>query len=531
MRKPAQIAALALLVLITSTCKNAVATSEKTPHAKNTAHLKNSPIAIDESLLAEQPSETTAFYTAFNNKTVWVNAQNRKAIIAAIANAGTDGLIPEDYNLSYLQNFESLKNISPEDCMRYDLMLTQSISMLCSHLFKGKLRPSDVYYDWALKPKKFNANRLLAEAAEKNNIADIVNRCRPRHATYTALRNSLSHINSLPGDKNIPAIHYTKDIALNDSAAAVGLIKQRLAYWGDLDTESASGNIFDKPTQKAIKKFQSRHGLSPNGKADKNTTEALNITQQQRREQLIANLERWRWFPYDFGERAVVVNIPTFSMCVLENGKDTLQTYRVIVGKPDRRSPVLHSVLNNLVINPTWTVPPTYLKKDLVPAALKDTAHFAHLNMKIMYKGEEIPVSQWNAQKADHYVYVQSPGDHNSLGRIKFNFSNGFYVYLHDTNHKEYFGNGYRALSSGCIRVENPFKLAGYVLENENTGWTADTLQQMVANNDTQSIGLKKNIHVHQLYWTAWMDKDGLQFRPDIYKLDKMLYDKLSRKI
>ncbi|RYD69528.1 MAG: murein L,D-transpeptidase, partial [Sphingobacteriales bacterium] len=109
-----------------------------------------------------------------------------------------------------------------------------------------------------------------------------------------------------------------------------------------------------------------------------------------------------------------------------------------------------------MVINPTWTVPPTYLQKDLVPAATKDLAHFSHLNMKIMYKGEEITAEEWDPAIADHYVYVQSPGDHNSLGRIKFNFQNGFYVYLHDTNHKEYFSKGYRALSSGCVRVQDP---------------------------------------------------------------------------
>ncbi|SFQ10482.1 L,D-transpeptidase family protein [Flavobacterium akiainvivens] len=529
MRKPAIIAAMALLTFFTTTCKNAVATSEKTPTQANTAHLKDTSLAFNENLLAEHSQEVLAFYKANNNKTVWIKPEDRKAIIAAVADAGSDGLLPEEYNLHYLQNFESLKSVSKEDCMRYDLMLTESVSKLCSHLFKGKLKPSQVYHDWALAPKKFDANKLLSEAIEKHNIPEIINRCRPRHATYEALRNSLSYINSLPED-NIPAIAFTKDITLNDSAASVGIIKQRLVYWGDLDKESATGNVFDKTTQNAVKKFQVRHGLSTTGKVDKATAETLNVTRQQRREQLIANLERWRWFPYDFGERAVVVNIPTFSMCVLENGKDTLQTYRVVVGKPDRRSPVLHSVLNNLVINPTWTVPPTYLKKDLVPAALKDTAHFAHLNMKIMYKGEEIPVSEWDAEKADHYVYVQSPGDHNSLGRIKFNFQNGFYVYLHDTNHKEYFRKGYRALSSGCVRIENPFKLAGYVLENENAGWTSDAVQEMVASNETQSIGLKKTIHVHQLYWTAWMDKDGLQFRPDIYKLDKILYNKLSGK-
>jgi murein L,D-transpeptidase YcbB/YkuD len=212
---------------------------------------------------------------------------------------------------------------------------------------------------------------------------------------------------------------------------------------------------------------------------------------------------------------------------VLENNKDTVQTYNVVVGKPTRRSPVLHSVLSNLVLNPTWTVPPTFMKEDLTPSAIKDTAYFNRLNMKIFKRNVEIPVAQWDSLKPNNYVYVQSPGNHNSLGRIKFNFRNSFSVYLHDTNHREYFKKPYRALSSGCVRVQDPFKLAGYVLDNEKADWTKERMDEIVASEETQSIGLKKTTHVHQLYWTAWMDKGGLQFRNDIYSLDKILYDKL----
>jgi len=522
---------MALLLLIAISCKNAAGSNEKgASQPAQTAYLKTIALPISKDLLAKQPKTIQQFYALHNNRTVWTKDADRNAIIAAVADAGSDGLMPEDYNLTFLKEFEGLKTITEEECMRYDLMLTQSFSALSTHLFKGKLKPSGVYHDWALAPKKFDSGKILAEACLNHNIKNIVARCRPHHATYSALRNSLSYLNALPDDKAMATITFDKNITLNDSTAAVGLVKQRLAYWGDLAKENGAGNAFDKPTRSAVKKFQARHGIYPDGVVNSSTMQALNFTKEQRREQVIANLERWRWFPYEFGERAIVVNIPTYTLSIVENGTDTLQTYKVIVGKPDRRSPILHSVINNLVINPTWTVPPTYLEKDLVPAAIKDTAHFAHLNMKILYKGEEISAAAWNPEQADHYVYVQSAGDHNSLGRIKFNFQNGFYVYLHDTNHREYFSKGYRALSSGCVRVQDPFKLAGYILDQEKAGWTTEKVQEMVASNETQSIGIKKPIHVHQLYWTAWMDKDGLQFRPDIYNLDKVLYTKLRGK-
>ncbi|MES2484903.1 MAG: L,D-transpeptidase family protein [Bacteroidota bacterium] len=522
---------MALLLLLAISCKNAAGTNDKgTSQAANTAYLKTIALPIDKTLLDKQPEAIQQFYAQHDNRTVWTKDADRTAIIAAVGDAGSDGLMPEDYNFTYLKEFENLKTITEEECMSYDIMLTQSLGTLATHLFKGKLKPSGVYHDWALTPKKFDSDKILAEALKNHNINDIIGRCRPHHATYAALRNSLHYLNGLPDDKVIVAITFEKNLKLNDSTATVGLIKQRLTYWGDLDKENASGNSFDKATRLALKKFQARHGIYADGIANSSTIEALNFTKEARSHQVIANLERWRWFPYEFGQTSIVVNIPNYSLSILENGIDTLQTYKVIVGKPDRRSPVLHSVINSLVINPTWTVPPTYLAKDLVPAAIKDTAHFSHLNMKIMYKGEEISAAEWDSQIADNYVYVQSPGDHNSLGRIKFNFQNGFYVYLHDTNHREYFNKGYRALSSGCVRVQDPFKLAGYILDNEKAGWTAEKVQEMVATNETQSIGIKKPIHVHQLYWTAWMDKDGLQFRPDIYNLDKVLYNKLRSK-
>lgn len=520
---------LTLMIFLFAACKNARGGKENFPvKAANTAYLKNTPLAIDADLLKNSPASVKDFYNSHELKTVWINPENRKGLLDAIKDAGSDGLTPEDYNLNTLRQFEALTAISKEECMRYDILLTESFTKLATHLFRGKLQPRSVYHDWALAPKSLDANKLLSEALENGNTKEIFERCRPRHEVYAALRKSLKYLNGLGDDSALPKIETEKGVKLKDSGAVVTAIKQRLVYWGDLDKNDATGNIFDPATAKAVKKFQKRHGMYPDGSVGGKTAELLNISREYRRKQVIANLERWRWFPYDFGKRAIIVNIPTYELAVVENNKDTIDTYKVVVGKPDRRSPVLYSSINQLVVNPTWTIPPTYLKKDLTPAAIKDTAHFSHLNIKIFYKNEEIPVTQWDSLKPDHYVYVQSPGNHNSLGRIKFNFRNGFYVYLHDTNHREYFKKGYRALSSGCVRVEDPFRLAEYVLDDDKS-CDRKKLDEMVEAGETQYVGLKKTTPIHQLYWTAWMDRDGLQFRNDIYNLDKALYDKLRK--
>ena len=381
------------------------------------------------------------------------------------------------------------------------------------------------------RQKKLDAGKLLIEGLEDNTITAVLERCRPINPIYGGLRKSLQYLNELPDDSAFAQIKIQNTIKLNDSGDEVAAVKRRLVYWGDLEKADTTDNIYSRKAMKAVKRFQQRHGLYPNGVIDSRTAEMLNVTKQQRIEQVVVNMERWRWFAYDFGKNALVINIPDYCMTVLENNNDTIEVYNIVVGKPERRTPILQSVLNNLVFNPTWTVPPTILREDLVPDATEDRNYFAEHNMKIYYGNDTIETlpEEWLPEKADHYRYVQGPGVYNALGQVKFNFRNGYYVYLHDTNHRELFSRSYRALSSGCVRVQDPFKLAGYILNNEERDWTAEKMQEMVALGETKNVGLSKKTHVHQLYWTAWMDKGGLQFRNDIYNLDKALYEKLRK--
>ncbi|MXN92211.1 L,D-transpeptidase family protein [Flavobacterium sp. Sd200] len=519
---------LCALLLIVASCQNTGRLKEQLPvQPENTAHLKNTPLALDPILLQNVPEVVKEFYAANGNVTLWTTQDDRKALQQTIADVENDGLLPDDYSLTFLKEFETLTAISEQDCMRYDLMLTEAFTSVTNHLFKGRLKPDGVYTDWALTPKKLDTNKLLTEALQNHNVTEVIDRCRPRHKIYGSLRKSLAYLNTLPNDNTINSIVIVKPITLNDSTSTVHSIKQRLAYWQDLDSIYLNDNVYNAATAVAVKKFQERHGIVADGVVNSRTAQALNFSRNQRKEQVIANLERWRWFPYDFGERAIVINIPDYGLAIVENNKDTIQTYKVVVGKPDRRTPVLQSTLSNLIINPTWTVPPTILKEDLTPTATKDRNHFIDLNMKIYLNNAEVSPWEWDPEKATSYRYVQGPGNHNALGRIKFNFQNNFSVYLHDTNHKENFAKPYRALSSGCVRVQNPFKLAGYVLEKQEAGWTKDKIDEILETGETTNVDIKKSIRVHQLYWTAWMDKDGLQFRNDIYSLDKILYAKL----
>ncbi|MFP9100439.1 L,D-transpeptidase family protein [Flavobacterium sp. RHBU_24] len=519
--------AVALLLFILPSCKNAAGAKEKVAaKPASTAYLKNTPIAFNDAVLKTATDAVREFYADHNNTTVWTDKADRDALLQAIKEAEGDGLLPEDYHLNFLTQFEGLSMITEDECLRYDLMMTEAFRDLSTHLFKGKLKPQGVYNDWALAAKPFDAAKLQTEALQNHNIAEAINNCRPRHKVYSSLRNSLATLNALPDDSKLPQIVWEKAIKPNDSSATVGVVKQRLIYWGDLKLDTVNTK-YDADAVAAVKKFQERHGMYPDGVVGRQTAEALNISRNQRREQVIVNLERWRWFPYQFGDRALLINIPTYKMAVLENGKDTVQTYRVVVGKPERRTPVLESKITDVVFNPTWTVPPTIIKEDLTPAATKDRAYFANHNMTIYKDGAQVLAEAWNPLEADKYRYVQGPGEDNALGRVKFNFRNSFSVYIHDTNHRNLFSGSYRALSSGCVRVQDPLKLAQYVLNGEDAAWDNSKIKGMVDAEATENVYIQKSIRVHQLYWTAWMDKGGLQFRDDIYSLDKILYDKL----
>lgn len=530
--KQAAIIVLSFLFLFPS-CKNAAGGKEKLPDtvAASTAHLKNTPHTINDELLEDAPEFITSFYTANGNKTIWTAEADRKALHNAIQEAAQDGLMPKEYNITALLEYENNRAITEGDCAAYDILLTKSFRKLATHLHNGKLKPYTVYYDWALPGKSINANKLLTAALDKHSVTETLDQCRPSNKMYAGLRKSMKFLNSLPDDDGYKGLSADTNSKLKDSSAVVGIIKARLAYWKDLDTTYSKGNVFDRNTFRAVKKFQKRHGIYPDGIVRSTTVKALNISLEKRKQQIVANLERWRWFADDFGAKAFVINIAEFQMAIVENSRDTVAMYNVVVGKPGRRTPVLHSVMNNIVLNPTWTVPPTILKEDLTPTASKDRSYFASHNMKIYRHNDTMETSaeDWDPEKADHYRYVQGPGSSNSLGQVKFNFKNNFSVYLHDTNHKELFGRGYRALSSGCVRVQNPLKLAGYVLDKEDSGWDKAKLDSVIAQGETKNVGLKQGTHVHQLYWTAWMDKGDVQFRNDIYNLDKVLYKKLRQ--
>ncbi len=472
-----------------------------------------------------------SFYENFDNETVWESKKLRNDIIQEIENIHKDGLLPEDYNYSEIKNFENkIDDLSDTEKIEYDLLLTRSLQRLTNHLNSGKLNPKYLYNDVDLKEKKIDVNEIIFESIENKTIKSSVENCKPKQPVYSQLKKCLSILNNLPDDE-IGYIPMDRKIKPNQKTNTIINIKKRLIFWEDLKKDTIEPNsTYDKETQKAVKKFQARHGLVSDGIIGRTTLVALNFTKQQRIQQVIANLERWRWYPDTFENHYILVNIPNFSMVIIKN-KDTTQRHNVVVGKELRRTPVLSSKLNSLVLNPNWTVPPTILKEDIYPDAIKNRNVFRKKGLTILdHKNREVNPYSWKMEDAKKYRYVQKPGINSALGSMKLNFPNRFSVYLHDTNHRDLFSQNFRSLSSGCVRVEKPLELAEYILDDKKT-WNMGKIKEKTNEKDPKTITLKipDEIFVHQLYWTAWEDKNILNFRNDIYCLDFYLYSKLQK--
>jgi len=518
------------LILSLISCKNEVPKTNLLPKIKI---IKRAPITegkilkIDTTLYADFESPVlTTFYKSYANETVWQSSKTRKIILTELTLATQEGLNPEDYQVKKLTQIEKkFSLLSDKEMVSYDLLLTYNLQKYIKHISQGKLNPKTLYEDWELSPRQTDVNKILFNTYKSTDFAASIDSCKPQHIVYKRLKKALELINSYPED-TLRKIAFEAKIIPNDTNAALLKIKQRLLYWKDLKARDSLTNIYDAKTVVAVKKFQTRHGLAADGIIGKGTVAALNFSKKQRKQQIIANLERWKWFQHNLGKQYIIVNIPDYTLHVV-NENDTVRTHKVIVGSAKRKTPILTSKLSYAVFNPTWTVPPTIIKEDVIPATIKNKNYLAEKNITVYDgNGNVVEAADWKVSRAKGYRYVQSPGTYNSLGMVKIIFPNRFSVYLHDTNHRDYFDKTFRSLSSGCVRVENPLDLTAYLL-NDTIQYSKDKIAEILKSEKTQSVKINTPTYLYLWYWTAWSDNDKLIFRDDIYQLDEDLYKKL----
>ncbi|HEY8569673.1 L,D-transpeptidase family protein [Microbulbifer sp.] len=365
----------------------------------------------------------------------------------------------------------------------------------------------------------------------------------PYGRQYALMREELARYRALSEGDQWQPLPDGQTLAPGVHDARVKVLRSLLMQYGDLpvgddmtraalsasNTIGANGDkspaeLFDGKVRQAVERFQRRHGLRADGIVDRATREHLNTPPAHRLATLEANLRRWQKMPKDLGPRYILVNIPEYTLRLMD-GEQEQYRMRVVVGQAKHPTPQLSTRMTQVVFNPTWTVPRNIAVRELLP---KGTASLSAGGYRLVNnRGKSVPFSGGNlrALRLGSVALQQRGGEGNALGRFKFIIPNQQAIFLHDTQKKELFGRSQRAFSHGCVRLEKPQELAQIVLASQTSKpgkWNDERLTRYSSGSRTRAVTLEQPIPVHIAYWTAWVDEEGLlNFRPDIYGRDR----------
>jgi murein L,D-transpeptidase YcbB/YkuD len=478
-----------------------------------------------------------ALYERNGFQLLWQNPQNVKDLINDLGSIAEDGLNPEDYHLSQLLVLKLLLdgNKSPDRSLLvdYDILLTDSLVRLCYHLQFGKVDPESLDPAWNMSRQVHNKNPVAAieKRLQTASLAEGLMNIRPKIENYQWLKSVLKKYRDIQEAGGWETVPEGPTLKLGMTDQRISQLRQRLAVSGDFVGEVTKADFFDEDLMAAVIRFQNKHRLEADGVVGKNTYAALNIPVKQKIDQIRVNLERARWVFHKLPPDFIAVDIAGFRVYDME-GININWSSRVQVGKPFRKTPVFKSKIKYIVFNPTWTVPPTILQKDILPKIKKDPDYLRKMKISVIdRKGRAVDPKSVNWSKYSKnipYTLRQEPGPHNALGRIKFIFPNKYFIYLHDTPSRSLFGRKERAFSSGCIRVDKDIELAELLL-NDPAKWNRQSILELLETNETLRVDLPKPKTVMLLYVTVSVDENGNYiFKKDIYKRDRPVLEGLN---
>lgn len=522
----------ALAALLLAACCSAQAQGLREQVRERVEQLRDSPagpklegVALTEGI--------ARFYEQRDFEAAWNDRKHQEALIAELRGLAADGLDPEDYALAQIEKGPA--SADPDGIAAYDLLATRSYLLALAHLFRGKVDPSGLDAQWNFDARTMTPDEALhymVEAARTGDIAAVFEAARPAHPAYARLRAALARLRALQAAGDWPRLPGGPTLKPGMDDPRVAILRQRLAATGDLDPlENNGSTMYDAPLEVAMKRFQAAQYLDADGAIGPGTRAALNVPLAQRIDQLRANLERGRWQLHELHDDFVLVDIAGFRIDLFRGGESVWHS-RVQVGKAARSTPVFKSEITYLTLNPTWTVPPTILREDLLPKLRRDTRYLEKNRIRVFDSaGQELDPKQvdWSAAAASKLTLRQDSGEGNSLGRVVIRFANPHAIYLHDTPHKELFDASQRAFSSGCIRVENVLELAQLLLNDP--AWDAAAIQAVLASPATRSPRLAKPVPILLAYWTVDVPESGrIGFKADIYDRDPPLIRALAQR-
>ena len=426
------------------------------------------------------PDRVRHFYQQRFYRPAWTDISHTRpaldAFLATIEGMAHEGLDPRLYHLEHLERLlHSMRHMHPNTptlpavhVAELDILLTDAFLSMATHLVVGRRpEPTGAY---TREGALFDPTLLLQAGLESQTPASVIQALLPSQVAYVRLRQALAHDRRIEAAGGWPAFPAGAIVKQGMWRHRVRLLRARLQATGDLEGPAAAPPsavgvpplpaeaLFDEPLEQAVRAVQQRHGLAVDGVVGSKTLEALNVPVRERIRQLTLNMARWRQNFRHLGERYIVVNIPAYRLDIINQGRSDMQM-RVVVGKPPWRTPVFQSTMTHLVVNPYWFVPPGIMKREVLPQVRQNPAYLQTQQMELLAGRHEtsriVDPAQidWTTAATDPFPYRirQRPGPHNALGRIKFDFPNPYYVYLHDTPARALFERPERAFRTGQL--------------------------------------------------------------------------------
>lgn len=504
-----------------------------------------------------QRQQIETFYRHRNFRPLWINKNGLNArarlLLDVFKHANREALVPGAYRSLLLNsNWDIALEIrqTPDTLTRLEIDLTLSALLYARHASAGRIEPRKVNSDIKLKPVAEPSDKILQGISTTLHPEKYLLNLLPKHQQYLRLRKIYAHYlgpqktpKVVPEQtvKGWPVIRFRGVIGYGMKHRAVVLLRQRLVARSNRKA-NVSSHLFDLELYKAVKAFQRRNNLWPDGLVGAKTLRVLNGfstgsaaasplsagSLQQQKEQIALNMERYRWLPKNLGERHVFVNQPEYKLRAFDKGK-IIHEARVIVGKRKHATPVFSHEVSMVVFNPNWNVPRSIAVNEILPRLKRDPYYLQRRNMTLYngYTSRRVNSARVNwrrvTRKSFRYRIQQRPGRRNALGKIKFLFPNEHSIYLHDTPGKKLFKHAARAFSHGCVRVQNPQLLAEVLLSTDKA-WTKRRIRRSINSGRRRIVKLSKKIPIHLAYFTTWVDNQGkIKFLDDVYGRDHKL--------
>lgn len=470
---------------------------------------------------------TREFYAEREYEPYWIGKAGvyprAEQFLLVLEQAWTHGLNPAQYNTKKLEDL--IDSTRARDLVSLELALTDAFTRYARDLSGMRINAKDMRLEAEHWKQQNSARDVLAVLAKDEGLANTLKAVEPQGKTYQALRRELIKMaeeDSYAYEKHLP-IEPGGILKPGWSHKSIAKVRARLGV-----AEPANEPFrYDDTLAAAVMEFQHENGLNADGVIGSNTLELLNRTRDEKILQLMANMERLRWADQKPSERYVVVNVPSATLWAIKNDKVAMEM-DVIVGSPYRRTTLFRTEIEGVRLNPDWTIPATIKRFDILPKVQADKNYLKDKGVEL-FKGygksaitidpDSIDWHTISAEELRKIRFVQVPGDHNPLGRVRVLMPNKYNIYLHDTNHPEYFEKSMRALSSGCLRMKEPKKMADFILEDRKYQ-VNDILQTL----DKTDLEIKDRIPVYIYYYTNWVSDTGeVVYGADIYNYDEKL--------